>query len=197
MLYYFAGILVIFCSKIFFRLEVNGLENIPRKGGFIIASNHVSLLDPVLIGATCLLCFRKVGFMAKAELFRNKIFAWLLSNLNAFPVVRKKGDVTAVKEAIKRLKKGEALLLFPEGRRSQTGDLLSAQSGIGLLVKKARVPILPTFIKGTEKALSKGNRLMRPSKVRVYFGKLYYAQENASHSMITERLMHKIALLNR
>lgn len=197
MLYYFVIILAVICSKVFFHLGVNGSENIPRKGGVIIASNHVSMLDPIFIASACFLGSRKIGFIAKAELFRNKIFGSFILNLNAFPISRERGDISAIKEAIKRLKNGKALLLFPEGRRSKDGDALGVQSGIGLLAKRTNIPILPAFIEGTDRALAKGTRFIRPVKVTVYFGKLYYAEKDTSYSKIAEQAMHRIALLGK
>jgi len=198
MLYSFVCTLAVICTKIFFRLEVVGFENIPRKGGIIIASNHLSLLDPIIVAAACLLGHRKIEFMAKAELFRNRIFGRFISYLHAFPISRNRRDITAIKEAMKRLKAGKVLLMFPEGQRSKDANLLDAQSGIGLLAKRTNTPILPTFIKGTDRALPKGGRFIRPKKVTVYFGDLYSIEEKElSYSQIAEQAMSKVMLLGK
>src|SRR3989338_6346732 len=101
-------------SRLFFRISWQGRENIPKKKGFIIASNHVSYLDPVMVGVACP---RKLNYMARHDLFSNHFFSFWLYNVGAFPVRRKTADISALKEAIKRLNDGEGLILFPEGGR--------------------------------------------------------------------------------
>ena len=195
MLYCCIAVLAIILSKILFRLEVNGLNNIPKRGGVIIASNHASLLDPIVLASACFLRSRKISFMAKAEFFRNKMFGSLISKINAFPINRERGDISAIKEAIKRLKDKKALLLFPEGSRSKDADTSNLPSGIGFLAKRTNTPILPTFVKGADKALPKGSRIIRPVKVAIYFGELYYAEKDASYSDIAKQTLNRITKL--
>lgn len=161
-------LLVIFKLLYFFR--VYGRENVPRQGGCIIASNHLSLLDPMVLSIASP---RILTFMAKKQLFEvNPVFTWLITALNAFPLEREKGDVRALRGAINKLKQGRSMIIFPEGTRSRGGAIGSAQSGLGMLAAYSRVPVVPAFILGTEKALPAESKKIRCfQKIAVYFGK--------------------------
>jgi 1-acyl-sn-glycerol-3-phosphate acyltransferase len=148
-------------------LKVYGLEHVPQEGGVVIASNHQSNLDPVLLAVQLR---RPVSFLAKSELFENKLLGWVISNLNAFPVRQGEGDVGAVKETIRRLQEGHALVVYPEGSRSQTGEMMPILGGIGIIVRRAGVPVVPVVIEGSFAAWPKGSRLPRPHPVRVMYG---------------------------
>ena len=174
----------------FIRLEVTGKENIPKKGGFILASNHVSLIDPVILGIACP---RKLNFMAKEELFKIRLFRFWLNNNKAFPIKRNKSDISAIKEAIKRLKQG--LLIFPEGKRINDLSILDVKPGIGLLARKASVPILPVAISGAEKALPKGARFIRFAKTRIKFGNPFEIDKNDSNELSAKKIVEKIRCL--
>lgn len=145
MLYSFARELVRFVYHIIFKITVVGAENIPaEKGGYIIASNHVSNNDPPLVGIT----FRgKYAFMAKEELFKNPLFAWLIRSLGAFPVKRGAKDSSAIEKALQSLENGRIFVIFPEGTRSKDGELGRAKSGITLIAAQAKVPVVPVFVK--------------------------------------------------
>lgn len=145
MFYSIARELVRFIYHIVFHITLVGKENIPaEKGGFIIASNHVSNNDPPVIG----IMFRgKYSFMAKEELFKNKLFAWLIRRLGAFPVKRGAGDGSAIQNALKSLENGRIFVIFPEGTRSKDGELGRAKSGVTLIAAQAKVPVVPVFIK--------------------------------------------------
>src|SRR5437763_1745510 len=127
----------VFCrigSTLLFDLKVKGVENVPRTGGVLIVANHQSYLDPMLVGVRLP---RATSFLAKSELFNNRFTRWILSKLCAFPVRQGEGDIGAVREAIRRLKEGKALVLFPKGSRTQTGELDVAQPGVGLIARTA------------------------------------------------------------
>ena len=145
MFYSIARELVRFIYHIVFHITLVGKENIPaEKGRFIIASNHVSNNDPHVIG----IMFRgKYSFMAKEELFKNKLFAWLIRRLGAFPVKRGAGDGSAIQNALKSLENGRIFVIFPEGTRSKDGELGRAKSGVTLIAAQAKVPVVPVFIK--------------------------------------------------
>ncbi len=161
--------LIIFViAKLFFRIKVIGHSNIPNKDGVIIAANHVSYLDPPFIG--CVIC-RRANFMARDDLFRNPVFAWILRNCKSFPVKRGTGDSGAIKEAVRRLKKGEPVLLFPEGTRSKDGNLREGRPGVGMIVALSGAKVVPAFIKGPEEVLPKDSKKIRFKKVTVAFGK--------------------------
>lgn len=145
MFYSIARELVRFVYHIIFHITVVGKENIPQeKGGYIIASNHVSNNDPPMVGIT----FRgKYSFMAKEELFKNPLFAWLITRLGAFPVKRGSKDGSAIQNALQSLEKGRIFVIFPEGTRSKTGELGRPKSGVTLIAAQAKVPVVPVFIK--------------------------------------------------
>ena len=134
--------------KIFFRIKVNGKENLPDKGGVIVMSNHISAFDPPLLAAVF---SRPIRFMAKKELFENPIIRFVLFLADAFPVDRSKNDITAVKKALSVLKDKEMLGLFPEGTRRSEGKLGNPKSGSVMLAIKSGVPILPVGIKNVKK----------------------------------------------
>ena len=161
-----------FCAaflKIFFGLRVVGRENIPAKGGFILAGNHVSYLDPPAVGSGCL---RSVHFMARHDLFKIPVLGWWLRSVGVFEVKRESADVSAMKQAIRCLKNGEGLALFPQGRRSGIENLeQDIQAGVGFIAQKSAVPVVPVFVKGTEKALPKGARFFKRALITVRFGK--------------------------
>ena len=139
------------CARLFYiivyKITVIGAENIPdAKGGYIIASNHISNNDPPVVGIT----FKgKYTFMAKEELFhKNPIFTWLITKLGAFPVKRgAKDGAQAIEKALESLKNGRIFVIFPEGTRSKDGELGRAKSGVTLIAAQAKAPVVPVFIK--------------------------------------------------
>ncbi|MBI4343662.1 MAG: 1-acyl-sn-glycerol-3-phosphate acyltransferase [Candidatus Omnitrophica bacterium] len=151
-----------------FGLRVHGLEHVPRRGGVIVAANHVSYLDPPVLGAACP---RRLRFMAKANLFRHPLLGGYLRSVGVIPIVREESDLGAVREGIARLRRGEALAIFPEGGRQISGQLGEAKRGVGLLAAAARVPVVPAFIRGTFEAWPRGGTAIRRAKIRVAFGK--------------------------
>ena len=135
-----------------FTLKVIGKENIPKKGGIIIASNHVSNFDPPMVG----IIFKGVcTFMAKEELFqKNKLVSWVLRHLHAYPIKRGARDSSGIDKALEGLKKGWNFVIFPEGTRSKTGELGKPKSGVSMVAAQAGVPVAPVFIKyGKKRAL--------------------------------------------
>lgn len=163
---FFKAILYIF-FRVFYRLEIIGQENIPEKGGVIIASNHVSYLDPPVLGVSI---NRRTTFMAREGLFRIPILGMFVKSFS-FPVRRGKPQPSTIKEAVKRLNNGELIVIFPEGGRSPDGTLLEAKRGIGVIACLSNCVIIPTLISGTEKALPVGARFLHPAKIKVIFGK--------------------------
>ncbi len=172
MLYRILKPLAVLLLRFFFRLEVRGRENIPNKGGFILASNHVSYLDPVVLGASCP---RQLNFMARHDLFLIPVFGALIRTLGAFPLRRNFADIASIKEALRRLQLEKGIVLFPEGSRSYYKEISGrVQPGIGFMASKSQVPVVPAYINGTGKALGRQARFVRPAKIRVYFGKPIY-----------------------
>jgi 1-acyl-sn-glycerol-3-phosphate acyltransferase len=154
-------------SALLFRLKVYGAHHVPRTGGVLLVANHQSYLDPVMIGVYLR---RHMSYLAKSELFTNKHFGWLIRALNAFPVKQGAGDVGAVRETIRRLREGHMLNIFPEGSRTEDGEIGPILPGAALVVKKAGVPIVPVVLEGSFDAWPKGYKIFRPRPVSVMYG---------------------------
>lgn len=193
MLYTVLKPLAILIFKIFFRIKAFGQENIPKKGGFILASNHASFLDPVVLGVAC---SRKLNFMAKEELFYNPLFSRFISYLGAFPVKRDSADLSALKEAMHRVKIGGALVLFPAGSRRFDSDSGEPYPGIGFLATKLNVPVIPAFIRGSDLALSKVAKFIWPCKISVYFGEQIFLERRLPYQDIARKIMENIRRLS-
>lgn len=184
-----------------FRIRLHGMEVFDRPGAFILASNHASFLDPPAVGAT--VTARHVHFMARDSLFHPPWFGWILRNSGVIPLDRTRGDLGAMRRALQALKEGKGLALFPEGTRSPDGRIQTPKGGIGFLVAKAGVPVIPAYIEGTYDAWPKGRkypRLFRP--IRVYFGPPISPQEiqdegqgAEAYGRITALIMRRIAAL--
>src|SRR5437588_3250375 len=129
------------------RVRLNGIENVPTEGPFIIASNHLSWTDIPLIPLNLQ---RKVIYMAKEEYFSSKI-AWLVRFMGAFPVKRGEADRQALRAAEEQLKKGNILVIFPEGTRSRTRTMAKAHPGMGMIALRTGVPVVPVAISGSER----------------------------------------------
>ena len=184
--------------KLMCRLKVIGKENLPQRGGYIIASNHLSYLDPLVVGVGCP---RQIYFMARKTLFRNRLFAKLLTSLDVFAVDEQGTSLGAVKESLSRLSQGRVVALFPEGTRSKDGYLKEAKWGVGFLALKSNVPVIPARIIGTDQALPIGAKFVRFRPVRLYFGqslkfeKDSLAEKQNDYSEISRLIMEKIASL--
>ena len=166
---YILGRFICFCfCKVFFRFRIFDRHKIPRSGSLIIASNHASFLDPIIIGVASP---RALNFMARHSLFRNKVFGWLLRGLNTFPVNREGSALSAFKEALRILREQKALVVFPEGTRTQDGSLRKAHSGVGLLAVKTGSTVVPVYVDGTKDALPRGAYFIRVKPIKIYCGK--------------------------
>ncbi len=154
--------------RIAFRIKVEGTENIPSEGALVVCGNHQSLCDPLLL-AMCMPF--ELKFMAKEELFKNRLFGGLISSLGAFPVKRGTGDIGALKLAIKVLSEGHRLVIFPEGSRSPEGYMRKGKSGAALIAVKSRANILPVGVCGKYKLFSRiVVRIGKPIALEEFFG---------------------------
>ena len=140
--------------KIFHRFRVSGLEHVPSDGAFLLASNHVSFFDPPALGCRVP---RDLHYFARKSLFKG-LLGKLITAFNSIPVDRESSDVSSFKKALKVLKEGSPLLVFPEGTRSLDGSLQVAKAGVGLIAIKAGVPILPARVIGGFEILGKGSK---------------------------------------
>ena len=128
---------------LFIPHRVEGLENVPAEGAFMLCSNHLSDLDPfVLVSALT----RHIYFMAKKELFRVPVVRSVIKAMGAFPVDRGSADLAAVRQAMGLLKNGQALGIFPQGHRYKKDDVRQVQTGAALIALRTRVPVIPVHI---------------------------------------------------
>ncbi len=144
--------------------EVKGREHVPRTGGLVVASNHVSFWDPPLIGAVLP---REVHYLAKEELFSTPVFGWLIRSYNAIPIRRGRVDLSGMARAIEVLRRGEVMLMFPEGSRMRDGELHPARPGVGMMAVNADVPVVPCYVSGSSRPRQ---WFTRRTRVRVWFG---------------------------
>lgn len=142
-LYSFLRAILSVIFKVLFRIDVIGIENFPAEGKVIICSNHVSMLDPITVAISVP---RRIYFMAKKELFKNKVFGKFLERLGAFPVDREGADLAAVRNSLKILKYENVLGIFPEGTRIKKQDIDNAKPGIAMISIKGKAPIIPIYI---------------------------------------------------
>ena len=154
-----------FVCNLFGKLESYGNENIPRKGGALILSNHLSYLDPVIIGSAA---NRELHFMARHNSFEIPVIGSLIAAHNAYPVRRGTADRTALRHTISLLKSGKAVLIFPEGTRSVDGTLGKAHGGVSFIAHNAGVPAIPAYLKGT--ILPRNAKWIHPAQLSVTFG---------------------------
>ena len=191
--------------RLLYRIQVEGLEHLPRQGGVVIASNHISIFDTLLIPYTILLAqgCHIVWAPAKEELFRIPILRHLLASWGAFPVRRGKGDLRAMRQMISHMST-EKVMLFPEGTRSPDGRLQAGKRMVGKLMYQARPVVIPAAIQGTD-ALRPTGRLWprwRPP-VSIRYGppvdvKRYYASpdnKETSEAIVQATMVAIAALL--
>lgn len=169
----------------FFRLRIFGRENFPLEGPVIVAPNHESFLDPMIVGVGAP---RKLNYLARDTLFRSMPFARILHLVHVSPIKRESGDINAFKLVLNRLSQGRPVLVFPEGTRSKDGELQGPKSGIGFLQTVSGARILPCYVKGSMEAWPRHSRFPRPGHISVYFGKTL-SFDNKSSGGKKERYM--------
>jgi 1-acyl-sn-glycerol-3-phosphate acyltransferase len=151
----------------YFRWQVYSSERVPLQGPVILAANHASFLDPPLVGSGLK---RDINYLARKSLFRFPVLGWILRAVNAVPVDRDGGGAAGLKAIMDRLRAGGAIILFPEGTRTQDGRFQPARSGIGLTVIKSMAPVVPVRVFGTYEAWGRHVRFPKPHRVAVKYG---------------------------
>lgn len=154
-------------------IRVRGQEYVPQKGAAVVVSNHLSLVDPFVVGFGA---NRLINFMGKEELFRMPVLGNLMRKLGSFPVDRSRRDPAAMRTALTVLKQGELLGMFPEGTRSTTGEMNEFRAGAARLASRTRVPIIPVAVFNTNKALPP-KKWIRPARIGVRFGEPFELTE--------------------
>ena len=180
------------------RVRVEGLENLPASGGYIVAANHLSVLEVPLI--YCLLNRDDVTGLVAKKHRKNPLFRWLVDAIGGIWLNREEADTRALRAARDHLKNGGVLGISPEGTRSPTGSLIPAKAGVAFLADQTAVPIVPVAVTGTWKATRKLLTLQRPI-IRVRFGqpfRLPALDRTAKGSGLrrnTDEIMSRIAAL--
>jgi 1-acyl-sn-glycerol-3-phosphate acyltransferase len=171
------------------RVSVKWEAPLPKSDRYIVAANHCSNLDPVLIGANFP---RQLRYLAKDELFRPFFFGKIIRILGAIPVLQEdsRAAAAALKSFLHLLQGGESVILFPEGSRSPDGRLKPLEGGAALISIKSGVPLIPAYVSGTFEAMPSGAAWVKPSKIRLYFGEAVYppADNEKSSKEIREEL---------
>jgi len=185
MIYSVSKFLIICILKFFFKIEVKGKEVFPRQRPFILASNHISYLDPPVVGS---FCPRKLAYLAKEELFKNRLMRFWMNNVGGVSLKRGETDIEAVRMSIKTLKV-KPLLIFPQGTISQNFDKVN--SGVGFLQKKTGVPVIAARVYGTDTGL----KFFHFQKVKVIFAKVDNIEESDSYEEISLKVVDKIKSL--
>lgn len=186
-LYKFAKNVVAIIFFPLYRIKIIGKDNVPKKGAVIICSNHISNLDPPVVGITSP---RDIHFMAKGELFENRFLRKLLLGIQAFPVKRGLSDRNALRKGLEILKNGETLGLFPEGTRSKDGEIGKALAGAGFFALRSEAEIVPCLIIGPYKPFK---------RLTVIYGKpmniKHYRENRTSAKDTAEAIMNEIRIL--
>jgi 1-acyl-sn-glycerol-3-phosphate acyltransferase len=156
------------------RFRVHGRENYPTTGGALICSNHQSFFDPVLVGLTC---NRRMNYVARKTLFDVIGLRQLISFLDAIPVERDGIGLSGLKETLKRLKRGELVLIFPEGTRTRDGDMSRLLPGFCTLARRGKVPIVPIGFDGAYDAWPRMRWLPGWARVSVFIGEPIWPDE--------------------
>ena len=188
--YIFAGLL--------FRQRTEGREHIPPRGRMILASNHCSYVDPVLIGVAA---GRELWYLTKRESFSVPFLGWLIRALHAMPVDRSRGDRAALMALEDRLKSDRAVLLFPEGTRNKSGRFIKPKSGVGMAAYRTTAPVVPVYISGTVnvwKALvGMGRVTIRFGEPLRHFPDQLPSRRRSAYQSISSEVMRKIEDLRR
>ncbi len=158
--------------RILTRMRVEGRENVPKTGGFVLAPVHRSYVDTPISAAVT---HRRLRYMAKDSMWTNRPFGWLISSVGGFPVSRGTTDIEALKRCFLLLEQGEPIVMFPEGERKSGPVVQTLFEGAAYVAARGNVPILPVGIAGSEQVMPKGAKMIHPRKVHVIVGAPIYA----------------------
>jgi 1-acyl-sn-glycerol-3-phosphate acyltransferase len=160
----------------FFNIRVLNRENVPLEGPVLLVSNHQSFLDPVLCGIGL---HRELDYIARDNLFENRLFARYIRSLNAFPIQRGQADIAAIRTIVERLRQGRAVVLFPEATRTRDGRIRPIKGGFELIARRSGATTVPVVIDGAFDAWPRHQRIMSMGRIKVMYGRSVTAREAA------------------
>ncbi len=175
-------------SRTYWRLTIEGRENVPATGAFVVAPVHRSFIDFALVSG---ITRRRMRYMGKDSLWKVSLFGRLISALGAFPVRRGAADREALRRSIEVVERGEPLVLFPEGTRRFGPTIEHLFDGAAYVATRAGVPVVPVGIGGSERAMQKGKRLPRPVKIHIVVGKPLHPPMNPG-GRASRRAVHEL-----
>lgn len=187
--------------RLFFDLKVIGKKNVPAKGPFIIAANHVSYMDPPILGSVT---NKRLYFITADYLYKNRLLGWWYKSVGCVKVRRGRPDHTALRRIFSLLRAGKSIAVFPEGARSDDGKTGEPLAGIGFIALKSKAPVIPCLIKGSEKALPKGAKSFKRSKVSIIVGGPIKSEDfdcgenkKEAYRLFSNKVMNNIAHLDK
>ena len=187
-LYQLVRALIALVSRTYWRLTIEGRENVPATGAFVVAPVHRSFIDFALVSGVTR---RRMRYMGKDSLWKVSLFGRLISALGAFPVRRGAVDREALRRSIEVVERGEPLVLFPEGTRRFGPTIEHLFDGAAHVATRAGVPVVPVGIGGSERAMQKGKRLPRPVKIHIVVGKPLHPPMNPG-GRASRRAVHEL-----
>jgi len=187
-LYQLVRALIALVSRTYWRLTIEGRENVPATGAFVVAPVHRSFIDFALVSGVTR---RRMRYMGKDSLWKVSLFGRLISALGAFPVRRGAADREALRRSIEVVERGEPLVLFPEGTRRFGPTIEHLFDGAAYVATRAGVPVVPVGIGGSERAMQKGKRLPRPVKIHIVVGKPLHPPMNPG-GRASRRAVHEL-----
>lgn len=198
--YWFGYNLSKLLARTMFSFRVIGRERIPKTGGFILAMNHESFLDPPLAGISC---DRPIHYLARKSLLKWPILGPIFPKLNVVPVDQERADMSALKTVIKLVKAGEGTVVFPEGSRTEDGNLQPAQPGLGLIIAKTLTTVVPMRVFGAHAAYPRGAKFPKRHPVTIVVGEpIRFTEADLQgggrdlYQKLSERVMERIAALS-
>ncbi|HIG30306.1 MAG TPA: 1-acyl-sn-glycerol-3-phosphate acyltransferase [Verrucomicrobiales bacterium] len=176
----------------YFRCKLLHIDRIPMEGKLILACNHCSFLDPLLLGGVIP---REIHFLARDSLFRFPMADRYLKSINSIAIDREGKSPSGIKGVIGALKRQQSVLLFPEGTRSHDGSLQPAKTGVGMIIASSHAPVLPIRIFGSYEAYNRRSKFPKPVKLTAVFGKPvdyeHLLKDSKSKSKAEKRRMHQ------
>lgn len=178
--------------NVLYNVKIEGKVNLPEQGPLVICANHTSAIDPIILGLS--MPYKRIYSMAKAELFKNKLFAYILGKLWVFPVKRGEADIRSIKTSLKVLKDNQVMAIFPEGTRNRTGELM-AEPGVAMIGLKAHAKILPVAIISSYKLFKRTTvRIGKPLELDEYYDQKL---QNEDYQKISLDIMREINQMSK